>query len=111
MIKIVDSEDYYLYLIDRVGLEGVEERAYSLLFHELYKTEFMWSNPMDENRALDGTDLRRQYMEETGDTYIQRRGLNRVIDVQQVDALLFYKTPVEDGKQPTEDNFYVVPIQ
>jgi hypothetical protein len=51
------------------------------------------------------------YMEETGDTYIQRRGLNRVIDVQQVDALLFYKTPVEDGKQPTEDNFYVVPIQ
>lgn len=67
MIKIIDSEDYYLYLIDRVGLEGVEERAYSLLFHELYKTEFMWSNPMDENRALDGTDLRRQYTEETGE--------------------------------------------
>lgn len=64
---MVDSIDYYYYLIDRVGLDGAEEREYSLLFHELYKTEFKWFVDLDENRAIDGTDLRRQYCEDTGE--------------------------------------------
>lgn len=49
------------------------------------------------------------YTDEQGTEYAQRRALDRVIDVGQVDALLFNKNTYQSGL-PTEDDFYVVPI-
>lgn len=58
--------EYYFYLLERVGLYEKEIRTYSFLFKELFKTEFKWSLDRDENRAADGEELRRQFEEDTG---------------------------------------------
>lgn len=59
-------EDYYIWLLNKVGVYASEEGAYSSLFHELFTTEFKWMIPMDENRAADGLYLRSEYANETG---------------------------------------------
>ena len=50
------------------------------------------------------------YPEEEGDLYIQRYGVDRVLDIDQIDALLFVKDGTPSGEIPTEDHFYVVPL-
>ena len=56
--------DYYQWLLDKI--DGYKEPYYnySLLLHELHSIEFKWSISMDENRALDGEQLRWHYMDE-----------------------------------------------
>lgn len=41
-------------------------RAYRTLFKELFSTEFIWTLPHDENRAVDGLALRDEWMSQTG---------------------------------------------
>lgn len=58
--------DYYIFLLEKVGLMESEMRAYSFLFHKLFNTEFKWTIDKDENRAADGEDLRREFEEDVG---------------------------------------------
>ena len=39
-------------------------KTYSLLLERMFNTPFYWSVPMDENRAIDGLDLRREFLSE-----------------------------------------------
>lgn len=56
---------YFEWLYDKICedrfAEGISYRA---LLWTLYKTEFTWTIPKDENRALDGLSLRHQYIYE-----------------------------------------------
>lgn len=61
------GEDYYDYLLERAGLYEKEKLDYSNLFHEMHATPFQWGVPMDDNRAIDGMALRKNYTEETGE--------------------------------------------
>ena len=49
------------------------------------------------------------YQEGDLETYIATFATDRIVDVEQVEGLLFWKSSSEGT--PTEDNFYVVPIR
>ncbi|MDO4320908.1 MAG: DUF4179 domain-containing protein [Lachnospiraceae bacterium] len=53
------------------------------------------------------------YKEDNSDIYEVIRSLDRVIDVEQVESLLFIKSyPEGEGEQPlTEENLYIVPVE
>ena len=50
------------------------------------------------------------YESNESDVYTMAFAIDRIIDVEQVESLLFIKSYPGDGLVPTEDNFYVVPI-
>ena len=60
--------DYYNWLLNRVGIKEADQKSYSYLFEDLFNREFEWFVERDKNRAIDGLDLRKEYEEETGDT-------------------------------------------
>lgn len=51
------------------------------------------------------------YIDEDSDTYQYLIALDRVLDVDQVDALLFVKSYPEGENEFTEDNFFIVPLK
>lgn len=51
------------------------------------------------------------YESEDSDIYTMTIPIDRIIDVDQVESLLFSNTYAEEGETTTEDNFYVVPIE
>jgi hypothetical protein len=60
-------------------------RSYHLLYKELYKTEFIWMIPHDDNRLMDGKALREQYKDET---------INHTVNFFEVSIGLCYR--IED---------------
>ena len=52
---------YYHWLIDQVCDKQYDSKYYSKLLFELDNIEFTWSLDLDENRAVDGLELRRRY--------------------------------------------------
>lgn len=52
---------YLKWILKKVGCDAGDLKKYSKLFRILYEMEFYYLIPMDENRALDGIKLRRQY--------------------------------------------------
>lgn len=57
------DELYLRWLYSQVGLleESHKELSYWKLFRQLYKTEFLWIIPKDDNRLEDGIALRREF--------------------------------------------------
>lgn len=51
------------------------------------------------------------YLSEDSDRYLITFAIDRIIDIDQVDALLFVKSYPEEDGQFTEENLYVVPIE
>lgn len=59
------SEDYFNWLIDIVnGNSFSNNHSYHKLLHYLHEQTFIFEHPMDENRAIDGMDLRYRYGKE-----------------------------------------------
>jgi hypothetical protein len=62
------DELYFTWLYSKVG--SVEDanpsRTYWALTKKLFTKEFVWFVPNDDNRAEDGRDLRREFLEEEG---------------------------------------------
>ena len=56
--------DYYQWLLEHVDAYKEPYYNYSLLLHELHSIEYKWGLENDENRATDGVDLRKLYMDE-----------------------------------------------
>ena len=50
------------------------------------------------------------YQSEDSDRYQYTFAIDRILDVGQVESLLFVKSYPEDGESFTEDNFYIVPL-
>jgi len=61
------DELYFDWLADQVG-SGVPPHTYRKMLETLFFKEFVWSVPNDDNRAADGKDLRREFLEDTGIT-------------------------------------------
>ena len=55
------ASDYFFWLCDKVGYQD----DYDGLMRFLFDTEFYWVIPMDRSRAIDGLDLRKEFMEES----------------------------------------------
>lgn len=54
--------DYYEWLIEKVNCPKAEN--YTMLLRDLHDIPFSWSVPMDRNRALDGIELRKRYLDD-----------------------------------------------
>lgn len=62
------QNDYFEWMLDIVdGERDSEEISYRKLLTHLHCTDFVYSIPMDENRASDGLDLRYRYSLASGD--------------------------------------------
>ena len=62
-------------LKDRLGLNERECKQHLCLVSALAEIEFVWRHPMDENRAIDGLELRSDFEYETGDYLDKSSGL------------------------------------
>lgn len=60
---------------DRLHLSQKELNENSILVSALTKVEFIWRHPMDENRAIDGLELRSDFEYETGEFLDKSSGL------------------------------------
>lgn len=60
------DEKYYNWLVSIIINDSPPVRTYNKLLRQLYETVYYWRDdiPMDENRAIDGVDLRYLYYEE-----------------------------------------------
>ena len=60
------SSTYIEWLVrDKLGLSDKEWKTYNFLINSLSKIEFVAIHPQDENRAVDGLELRSQFSDET----------------------------------------------
>ena len=64
-----DSNDYYLWLTEKIKLAEPEHVNYSLLIDRLHHIPFTWTVDHDVNRSTDGFNLRIEYSDEA-DCYI-----------------------------------------
>lgn len=60
---------------DKLGFTEKECRNYYHLVSALTDVEFTWNHPMDENRAIDGLELRSDFEYETGEYLDSSSGL------------------------------------
>lgn len=58
---------YGNWIVGELGYwKPMQQRKMSKLMQLLHNMEFTWINAMDENRAVDGVNLRKRYLSETG---------------------------------------------
>ena len=69
------SDYIHWVLTDKLGLTEKECKKYQYVVHTLIDVEFVWRHPMDENRAIDGLDLRADFEYETGEYLDKSSGL------------------------------------
>ena len=57
---------YFLWLYHQIGVlsDSDPNRSHQLLAEQLHRTPFRWSIPNDDNRGLDGADLRERFADE-----------------------------------------------
>lgn len=63
MIHDILWENYGSWLLTEMGFK---KRGYSSMIKQLHYTEFVWSIPLDENRAGDGMKYRAEYIKTFG---------------------------------------------
>lgn len=71
------DDAYFEWLYSQVGAvrNRNPSRSYWKLLKQLYTKEFQWFIPNDDNRVEDGKELRLRFLEETGYTLVDPRGL------------------------------------
>lgn len=60
------NSDYYIWLLDRIGVLNGEYKNYELLAQHLFSTKYIYMFAMDENRAKGGLALRTLYAQTAG---------------------------------------------
>lgn len=59
-------DDYFDWLLEQVDFFLPEHRDYLEVIKSLHATTFKWVVPMDENRDIDGYELRKEYLFDNG---------------------------------------------
>lgn len=65
-----EAEDYDGYFLWLCSLVNADMTRYSELLWILQDTDFVWVLELDESRAVDGLDLRREYVELSGEDWV-----------------------------------------
>lgn len=71
------KREYFNYLCSKICDESHNQNDYKRLLQKLHATEFTFVLDMDENRALDGVDLRYRFLIEDG-SYSEKDILNEI---------------------------------
>src|SRR5437763_14514406 len=56
------AEAYFRWLVSKVQEDGHSRNTYWDLLQVLFRTEFIWLVPNDDNRIVDGLDLRVEFL-------------------------------------------------
>ncbi|MDE5933609.1 MAG: hypothetical protein K2H40_14165 [Lachnospiraceae bacterium] len=103
----------YDFPLQKEAIEGLNENG-----EPITSTTFVEAPPVAGVRLKDGTLLLyimnggvEGYLDESHEVYTVSYALDRILDADQVDALLFQKGWPEGEGSPTEDDLYIVPIQ
>lgn len=59
------NKNYFDWLTRQIRIPPQAPKSYLEMFSVLYGTQFVWTIPGDDNRAHDGTDLRREFHEQS----------------------------------------------
>lgn len=94
-------------------IEGVNENG-----EPITSSDFVEAPPVTGVRLKDGTFLgyiteggSMGYLDENREVYTCSFTLDRILDTDQVDALLFLKALPEEARAMTEEDVYVVPVE
>lgn len=66
------KDEYYLWLYNLIKFGEEDRDSYSILTKRLHSIEFTWSVPNDDNRVLDGVQLRNTFIDESDIGYYER---------------------------------------
>ena len=108
--------------ITEIGFHESQEEINGELVNKSEPFEFVtYEEPprLSGVKLVDGTILPNMYMgpgtmgyvDDVSDTYEVRFAIDRILDVNQVESLLFVKSYPGGEEEYTEDNFYVVDIR
>lgn len=56
------EDEYFTWLVDKIRLRGTRGEEHSKLLRYLFGYDFYWMIPNDENRAMDGLNLRSRFI-------------------------------------------------
>ena len=105
-----DSMDVYTL---QVTEEGFDENGQPIEAHTFAEPPMLSGVKMKDGTLypylMDGGSM--GYDEGDLNTYMVTFATDRIINVEQVESLLFTRSYPEDGSAPTEENFYVVPLE
>ena len=66
------NEGYFKWIIKKIANTSTQRR-YSTLLWKLFETQFVYTIPLDENRMLDGLELRSMYHDDTTRTFYSNK--------------------------------------
>lgn len=99
------DEVYFVWLYSQVGSVKVRNlsKTYWHLLRILYRKEFTWAEiENDGNRAQDGKDLRRQFLDETGTKCDEPDFLELGCSFLEMMVALAWQVAFEGGGEPAE---------
>jgi hypothetical protein len=98
------DEEYLTWLYGKVASVHLRsrQRSYWTLFRQLYKKEFVWNHPRDENRAHDAVALRGDFMDEEDWGYMDREWFDAPPSVLEVLVAIARRLSVEVDGEPRQ---------
>lgn len=103
----------YDFPLTQVTEEGFDENGQPIEAHTFAEPPMLSGVKMKDGTLypylMDGGSM--GYDEGDLNTYMVTFATDRIINVEQVESLLFTRSYPEDGSAPTEENFYVVPLE
>lgn len=101
MSELLD-ESYLEWLYRQVGSVKTRDRSktYWSLLRQLFRTEFFWWVPNDDNRAEDGRDLRLEFIQDTDIEDVDKDWLDLGCSFLEMLIALSRNCSFEDGREP-----------
>lgn len=98
------DEAYLVWLYSQVGSVRNRNRSktYWSLLRLLYRKEFIWSIPMDENRAHDGRDLRGEFLRDTNNVVDDPDWMSLGCSILELMVALSRKLAFDGGGEPRD---------
>lgn len=96
------DELYFQWLYGQVGslVEANPSRTFWRMLKQLYKKEFVWIIQHDDNRAVDGKDLRREFVEREGLRRVDKTWLRLGCSMLELLIGLSRRLAFEGGGEP-----------
>jgi hypothetical protein len=97
------DELYFNWLYGQVGslAEKNPSRTYWRMLKQLYTKEFVWIIQNDDNRAIDGQDLRREFIDQEGLSNVDLNWMRLGCSMFELLIGLSRRLSFEDGGEPT----------
>ena len=97
------DEKYFEWLYTKIGTKNKNPaRSYWLLAEQLHKKEFLWSVPNDDNRVLDGIELRVEFVDAFGIEEVDQEWMDLGCSMLEMLIALSRRASFESSGEPDE---------